>query len=168
MNIERRGGTPHVKHLVAPLLVIVTLTVLVAPSRAADGPRAGTVPSWYNPLPGTQAPPAKASEEAKTAKVVSGRALEAALRGNALRRSGAGVTAPDLTENFATNGTWMLVGTRVPGDGVYTVHEDRFCVEFPRAKITCRQLLFSIGGKYFTRSPGDKAHAEPVEITYSK
>jgi hypothetical protein len=124
----------------------------------------GVVPSWYNPLPLLRTPPTKASREAMAAKILVGPALQSALRGAMLRRNGPDVVSPHLTENFETNGTWMLTGMRVPADGVYSFDGDRFCVEFPQDKLTCRQLLLSPEGNYFTRSPNDTRYAEPVSI----
>lgn len=159
-----RALTPRRTTTLLLLLAISAMHLGPGPSRAADRSSVGALPSWYNPLFPIRTPPTKASEEAKTARIVAGRELETTLRGNALRRRGAGITLPDLTENFATNGTWMLTGTRAPADGVYRLDEDRFCVEFPRNKISCRQLLVSNRGNYFTRAPGDKFYAEPVKI----
>lgn len=148
----------------------------LAAALAASGPAcAGSaapgedaVPAWYNPLPQIKTPPTRASREAMAAKVLTGPALEAALHGASLRRSGPNTVSPQLTENFSTNGTWMLTGMRVPADGIYRFEGDRFCVEFPQNKLTCRQLLLSSEGNYFTRSPNDTRHAEPVLITRSK
>jgi hypothetical protein len=102
------------------------------------------------------------------AKVLAGPDLQSALRGAMLRRNGPNVVSPHLTENFETNGTWMLMGMRVPADGVYSFDGDRFCVEFPQDKTTCRQLLLSAEGNYFTRSPNNTQYAEPVLVVRPK
>lgn len=125
------------------------------------------VPPWYAPLPGGH-PPARASDEARSARTLAGAELEGVLSGSMLRRRGSGTTLPDLTENFDLNGTWMLTGKRVPVDGTYFFEGDQFCVEFPRARVTCRQLLIGRYGSYFTRKRGDTAYAEPVEIRKPK
>lgn len=125
-------------------------------------------PPWYEPIVGMGREPTKTSAEARSACIVKGVDLQKAIRGATLRRKGAGVTLPDFSEHFATNGTWLLTGPRAPGDGVYTIKSDQFCVQAMQRPIVCRRLLLSRNGNYFTQAPHTTAYAEPVVLSVDK